>query len=169
MLMVKPTFTINPNSLVGLAVPHATKLAYHLARCSGEPTTLVNQANAVTSAVMAVGVTSAFAWEYAKRFDDSTVATSTRADLIKHFETSHGLTPKEAAKMADCIVFSAAKRIQNPASEMIDNMKSNASKALTRGINGASSTFKTVVDAVYYATADISYEDFLSRCKKNAK
>jgi len=116
----------------------------------------VAKANLVVEAVRDSGVTSFFSAEYGKAFSNPDNAVSTRERLIAHYETEHALTKKQAAKMADCIIFAAAKKGDDSA---VDRLSRICSESLAAGV-----PFTVVADVVYYNSADVSSEKFAKRC-----
>lgn len=137
---------------------HARSLAAVLARAC-KPDELpgrVEKANALVAALRERGVTSFYAAEYAKVFNTPEEALSARGRLIAAFEVTNGLAERQAAKMADCIIFTVAKK-RNEA--LIDHVKTLASNALSAGV-----PFTVVADVVYYNAADVSPEMFAKRC-----
>jgi len=139
---------------------HAASLASGLMKsCKGDPDQLpsrIGQANAVVKEVVKQGVSSFYAAEYAKVFTSPEKALATREKLKAEFELEHGLTPRQSAKMADCIIFSVAKR-QDP--HLVDRVSKLASASLAEGI-----AFTVVADVVYYNPADVAPEKFAQRC-----
>ena len=117
---------------------------------------LVEKANVVVAAVRDRGVTSFFAAEYAKYFSEPEAALSTRERLIADFEVTHALTTRRAAKMADCIIFAAAKKPEIAAVERLSKM---ASEALAAGV-----PFTVAADVVYYNSPEVDPQTFSRRC-----
>jgi hypothetical protein len=138
---------------------HAEAMAAGILRSINDGSALpsrIDQANSVVKAVRDRGVTSAFAVEYGKLFTDPDVARSTREKLMATFEVKHSLPTKRAAKMADCIVFSAAKKPEADNTERLSNICAAALKA---GV-----PFTIVADVVYYNAPDVTAEKFAKRC-----
>lgn len=113
-------------------------------------------ANAVVAALKQSGVSSFFAAEHAKLFTDPDEAVRTRGKLKAEFEEYHGLSPKRAAKMADCVIFTAAKGTD---ASQVGRIRTIADVALGEGV-----PFTVVADAVYYAPVSVTPEDFARRC-----
>ncbi len=148
--------------LVGLDPLHKAPLASYLARTCPSPAALeqgVRQANKVVAAVKSVRVSSFFAAEYGRVFQTPQAALSTRTSLIVMFVFEYGLPEKQAAKMTDCVVFSAAKK---PAVGT-DRMTKLASAALKAGVS-----FQVVADVVYYSAPDVAPSLFAQRCQKTS-
>ena len=138
---------------------HAKVLAQGILRSCRDATEIpgrITKANAVVSAVRDIGVTSFFSAEYGKAFSDPDNAVSTREKLIAHYESEHALTKKQAAKMADCIIFAAAKKGDDSAVERLSKL---CSESLAIGV-----PFTVVADVVYYNSADVAPERFAKRC-----
>lgn len=138
---------------------HAKSLAEGLMRQCDDDKSLaerINKANAVVAAVREGGVSSFFAAEYAKVFSEPGKALATRERLIAEFEADHGLTKRRAAKMADCIVFSAAKKPELDPIERLSKMCSNAL--------GAGVSYDIVADSVYYNKPDVELKTFTKKC-----
>jgi len=138
---------------------HAKSLVNGILRSCGDETEIpgrITRANVVVAAVREIGVTSFFAAEYGKTFLDPDTAVETRERLIAHYESEHGLVKRQAAKMADCIVFAAAKRGDDGAVERLSKL---CSESLATGI-----PFTVVADVVYYNSADVAPEKFARRC-----
>lgn len=141
---------------------HLAPLAKALARAvKTEPEALAaaETANAVISAVRERGATSFFAAEYAKLFKNPAEAVSARGRVASRFEIEHGLSPKQAAKMADCIVFASAKKGESS----VDRLAGMASIAV-----GAGYHHDVVADVVYYNKPEVSAEVFASRCESTS-
>ena len=137
---------------------HAESLASGIIRrCNNDPELQgkIEKANSVVSAVMGRGVTSFFAAEYAKVFTKPEQAMATRERIMAEMEVQHGLTPKHSAKMADCVVFAAAKKSDLNAVEALSRMVSAAL--------GSGAAFDVVADAVYYAPTDVTPADLARR------
>ncbi len=138
---------------------HAKSLVEGIARKSGSKTELVEQlrnARKVVEAVQEKGVTSFFSAEYGKLFDEPKEALSARKGLISRFMAEHGLEEKQAAKMADCIVFSAAKKQEKIGLERVAAL---SSEALAAGV-----PFTVAADVAYYNAPDVPAEKFARRC-----
>ncbi len=139
---------------------HKMPLADTILRsCKGDKGLVIDrvlQANAVIDALRAAGVTSFYAAEYAKIFTDPVRAMQVRLKLSADFETYRSLTPKQANKMADCIIFSASKKGE----EKIDRVAALANEALGAGI-----AFTVVADVVYYNSPDVEPLLFAARCE----
>ena len=138
---------------------HAEAMAAGILRSINDGTVLpsrIEQANSVITAVRERGVTSAFAVEYGKLFTDPDVARGTRERLIAEFEVNHGLPVNRAAKMADCIVFSGAKK---PDSDCTQRLEKICAAALSAQV-----PFTIVADVVYYNSPDVTAELFAKRC-----
>ncbi|MFH1685135.1 MAG: hypothetical protein ABH983_02410 [Candidatus Micrarchaeota archaeon] len=139
---------------------HAASLASGLMKsCKGDPDQLhsrIAQANAVVKATIKQGVSSFYAAEYAKVFTDPEQALATREKLMAEFELDQALTSRQSAKMADCIVFSVAKK-QDP--DLVERVAKLASASLKEGV-----AFTVVADVVYYNPADVAPEKFAQRC-----
>ena len=116
---------------------------------------MLSKAKTVVESVRARGVTSFFAAEYGKLFQDPQTAMATRERLMAVFEMNHSLAPKRAAKLADCIVLCAAKKLDESA---ISRLSKIASDALTAGF-----PFNIIADGVYYNAPDISKESFFQK------
>ena len=138
---------------------HARVLAHGILRSCRDLSEIpgrITTANAVVLAVRGVGVTSFFSAEYGKAFSDPDNAISTREKLIAHYKSEHALTKKQAAKMADCIIFAAAKKGDDSA---VDRLSNICSESLAAGV-----PFTVVADVVYYNSADVAPERFAKRC-----
>jgi hypothetical protein len=145
--------------LVGLDKPsHTESLASRLAgrTPAAEINQRVDDANAVISALRASGVSSFYAAEHAKLFTKPDEAFRTRSLMKTEFEVMHSLSTRQAAKMADCVLFLAAKA---PETSNIGRFKTMANVALSEGV-----PFTAVADAVYYSPASVTPEDFAKRC-----
>ena len=116
---------------------------------------IMERATKVVESVRARGVSSFFAAEYGKLFSDPQTAMATRERLMAVFEMNHSLPPKRAAKLADCIVFCAAKKQDEQA---IGRLSRLCSDALTAGF-----PFNIIADGVYYNAPDISKESFFQK------
>lgn len=146
------------SKIVGLdKQSHASSLASRIAGLT--PATEINQriddANTVIAALRGSGVSSFYAAEHAKLFTKPDEAVRERNLLKSEFETTHGLPPKQAAKMADCVLFAAAKV---PDTSKIGRFKAMANAALGEGV-----AFTVVADTVYYSPTSVSPEDFARR------
>ena len=138
---------------------HAKSLASGIIRSCNDHSELSNKiekANSVVSAVQARGVSPFFSAEYAKVFNEPESAMAAREKLMAEFEVNHGFSPNQAAKMADCVVFTAAKKQDEGAVECLSKL---CSESLACGV-----PFLVVADALYYAPADVSATDFAKRC-----
>jgi hypothetical protein len=151
------------SKLAGLdKASHAESLASRIAgkTPAAELTQRIDQANAVVAALRQSGVSSFYAAEHAKLFTDPAEAVRERGMLKSGFEVAHGLKAKQAAKMADCVLFAAAK---GPDASKTNRFKTMADVALGEGV-----PFTVVADAVYYAPASVTPEDFSRRCVSTA-
>lgn len=138
---------------------HAKGLVQGLARKSADEADLKKRlmaAESVVSAVREKGVTSFYSAEYAKVFDEPEEACSAREGLMATFVSEHGLTERRAAKMADCIVFSTAKKGDKSLMQRIADVSSEAL--------GAGVPFNVVADVTYYNPPDVSAERYARRC-----
>lgn len=136
---------------------HATSLARVLRRrCSAEDIQKkISDANELVSELRKGGLTSFYSAEYAKVFQSSEKAFSWRGQAAAHFEEEHGLSTRQANKMADCILFSAAKK---QSESRLDRLTKIASEALSAGVE-----FNIVADTVYYTSADADGSEFARR------
>jgi len=138
---------------------HASALVSGILRtCNNEEelASMVGKAKSVVESVRARGVSSFFAAEYGKLFQDPQTAMATRERLMAIFEINHSLPPKRAAKMADCIVFTCAKK---GGPEYIERFALLSAKALRAVV-----PFEVLADVVYYSAADIDPAAFAKRC-----
>lgn len=138
---------------------HANSLAASImkqVKDGADPDGAIKKANAVVKALREAKVTSFYAAEYAKVFDDPEAALSTRERLIAEYELEHGLTTRRAAKMADCVVFSTAK---NPSQENLERVAKRAHIALSTGV-----PFGVAADVVYYNNPQAEPALFARRC-----
>jgi hypothetical protein len=138
---------------------HAKSLAggiMRIAKAGGNVDDAINKANAVVKAVREAKVSSFYAAEYAKVFDDPEKALSTRERLIAEYELEHGLTTKRAKKMADCVVFSVAKK---PSEANLERMAKAAHKMLAMGVE-----FTVAADVVYYNSPEADPGRLARRC-----
>ena len=138
---------------------HAKSLAEGIIRSCKDELALpgrIKQAKDVAKSIREDGGTSFFSAEYGKVFSDPITAVSIRRRLISEFKKAHGLPDKRAAKMADCIVFSAAKKADESA---IKRLAYICSESLSAGI-----PFTIVADVVYYNAPEVSPEKFAKRC-----
>ncbi|MFH0885463.1 MAG: hypothetical protein V1861_07175 [Candidatus Micrarchaeota archaeon] len=120
----------------------------------------LDNANAVIAALRKSGVSSFFAAEHAKLFINPESAVRERGLIVSEFEVAHGLSAKQAAKMADCVIFTAAKGTDF---SQVGRIKTMASVALGEGV-----PFTSVADATYYAPVSVTPEDFARRCVATA-
>ncbi len=111
-------------------------------------------AKSVISRLRGAGVSSFYAAEYAKVYKDPDMAFSVRQKLAGDFTRFHGLNPKQANKLTDCIVFSAAKK----GAEKVGRVAVLANAALGAGIHPS-----VVADVVYYNSPDIEPLQFAAR------
>lgn len=115
----------------------------------------IEAANSVIAAMRESGVTSFYAAEHAKLFTDPLSAVRERNFLKTGFEVNHKLKPRQAAKMADCVLFAAAKSGDASKIGMFNTL---ADVALNVGV-----PFSVVADAVYYSTVSPTPADFAAR------
>jgi len=136
---------------------HAKSLASGIMRSTKEDelAARIEKANAVVAMLRSYGVSSFFAAEYAKIFTDPEKALETKGRMMATFQVKLSLSEKQSAKMADCIVFTAAKKFD---STTIRRLFSYSYGALKAGV-----PFDVVADAVYYAPADVSPADLARR------
>jgi len=116
----------------------------------------ISKANKMVPMLRAAGCASFFAAAYPKVFQDSSDALTTRSRLIVDFQMQFCLTEIRAARLADCIVFSAAKRQDR---EAVGRLAKIASATLEAGI-----PFEAVADVVYFSSPDVSPCKFANRC-----
>lgn len=138
---------------------HAKSLAEGIMRTCKDPDSLplrIQSANNVVSAIRADGVSSFFAAEYAKVFITPEEAITERDALITLYKNHHALTRNQATKMAECIVFSAAKGHDIDA---LWKMNQLCHESLSKGV-----PFQVVVDVVYYTTPNTTSAEFAKRC-----
>jgi len=137
---------------------HAASLASGIMRTCKDGGDIGNRiacANAVAGALLKEGVTSFYAAEYAKIYSEPGKAIDERRKLAAHFRSSHDLNYKQANKMADCIVFCAAK---GQTREDVGRLAGLATIAL-----GANIPFAVVADAVYYGPHDLDPQSLARR------
>jgi hypothetical protein len=137
---------------------HASSLASGIMRtCNSieEIPGRIKNAKAVVAAVQKAGVSSFYSAEYAKVFSDPKRAVSERARMASHFKDTHGLNKKQANKMADCVVFCAAKTCGE---EPLAKLEEFSNKALALGV-----PFTVVADAVYYAPGEVDANELARR------
>ena len=115
----------------------------------------IKSAKEVVAAVQKAGVSSFYSAEYAKVFSDPKRAVSERVRMSDHFKDTHGLTTKRANKMADCVVFCAAKTCSEAP---IDRLEEFSNNALAVGV-----PFTVVADAVYYAPGEVDANELAKR------
>lgn len=115
----------------------------------------IKNAKAVVTAVQKAGVSSFYSAEYAKVFTDPKRAVSERARMATNFKDTHGLNKKQANKMADCVVFCAAKTCSEEPLERLEEFSNNA---LAIGV-----PFTVVADAVYYAPGEVDANELAKR------
>jgi hypothetical protein len=145
--------------LSGLEKPiHSSSLASRIWGHTPEAELLqrIESANAVIAALRKAGVSSFYAAEHAKLFTEPRKAVRERGLLKAGFETEHGLSKRQAAKMADCVLFASAK---GPDASSIGRFEAMADIALGEGV-----PFTVVADVVYYCPVSVTPEDFAKRC-----
>ena len=154
---------ISRNSVVqqiaGLEKPaHAVSIASFVARRTPEAELpqRIEDANAVIAALRAAGTSSFYAAEHAKLFTNPDGAVSVRGRLKASFEVEHGLPPRRAAKMADCVLFVSAKAGDT---SRIGAFEAMANTALAKGV-----PFTVAADVVYYSSHNCDAADFARRC-----
>gem|GEM_PF-1653603 len=121
----------------------------------------IMRANEVVKEIRKRGVSSFFAVEYGTLFKSPKEAVNARREMIKHFEDVHGLPAKQAAKIADCAVFAAAKK---PEADLLERVKALGSEALAAGV-----PFDVAADVVYYNAPDTEAQKFSMRCGMTAE
>ncbi len=149
--------------IAGLDKPsHAESLASRIAgkTPAEEIPQRIADANAVVAALRKAGVTSFYAAEHAKLYTNPDEAVRERGLLQSEFEMKHGLSARRAAKMADCVLFAAAK---GPDADQVGRFKVMADVALSEGV-----PFTVAADAVYYMPVTVTPEDFSRRCVATA-
>jgi len=138
---------------------HALSLAGALARICTDDTHAdkrISEANEIVASLRSNGISSFFAAEYAKIFSNSSDALKERANMVTSFQLQHGLSEKQAKKLADCIVFSAAKGHDRKTVGILARL---SDQALRKGVE-----FTIVANVVYYSSGNIDAKEFASRC-----